>query len=434
MNPVTYEIIVYGVEALISGIFLTKILEPKFNQVLQLVLWCQIAVLSLFITPEFSVLRILFIAVLEMFFTLVFYKDSTKRKITYFAFKEIILAGSSVISFATYRLATGIDTDFLSSCAEKNCTYTLLYLLMFSIVTSVVFQFVKKAKAVETPWIVGTQVVICLGELSAVIAVALASEGAIDASKSPAIVLAMVCMVAANISVGVLAPYLLEQVKHSNSMDFGHELSNMEYKYYEMSVENDKKLASVKHDISNHIQIMYSLLENGENQKGLELIQELKSRYFNVERIVYCDNPVVNIILSNKKKDAELKNIEMFIKVKENLSNLSITDFDLSTIICNLIDNAIRGCVMSEQSHPRLIVEIMQKNQYLVVRVLNSCKVDMNVEATDKIESTKSKSQTHGIGMSIISGIAKKYRGDFVVSAQNGLFTATAVMSLKEQN
>ena len=35
------------------------------------------------------------------------------------------------------------------------------------------------------------------------------------------------------------------------------------------------------------------------------------------------------------------------------------------------------------------------------------------------------------LGMPIISGIAKKYRGDFIVSAQNGIFTATVVMSIK---
>ena len=148
--------------------------------------------------------------------------------------------------------------------------------------------------------------------------------------------------------------------------------------------------------------------------------------------MVYCNNPVVNIILSNKKNESEEKNIETHIRVKEDLENIPITDFDLSTVICNLLDNAIRGCICSEQSHPRLIVEILQKNQYLVVRVLNSCKIGMNIESTDSIETTKSNSTTHGLGMPIIAGIAKKYKGDFAVSAQNGIFTATVIMSLKK--
>ncbi len=433
MSPLLYEIIVYVVEALISGIFLLNILEARFPKLLQLVLWCQIVVLSLFITPEFSIIRIIFIAILEFIFTIFLYEDKLVRKIKYFALKETILVSSSAISFGLYQMLADGKANFLTSCNVENCTYTLLYLLTFSVIISIVFQFVKKARGVETPWIVGTQVVIGAGEMGSILAVAVADCGVINSAESYLIVLAMVFMVAANISIGMLAPYLLQQISHSTNMDYGQELSSMEYKYYEKSVENDRKLMSIRHDISNHIQTIYSLFRNGENQRGMDLIKELQSRYSLVEQMVYCKNPVVNIILSNKKQDAEEKNIETHIKIKDELDNLPITDFDLSTVICNLLDNAIRGCVCSDQSHPRMIVEILKKNQYLVIRVLNSCKVSMNIESTDRIETTKSNSlTTHGIGMPIISGIAKKYRGDFVVSARNGLFTATVVMSIKE--
>ncbi len=432
MSPLIYEIIVYAVEALISGIFLLNILEAKLPKLIQLVVWCQIVIISLFVTPEFSIIRIIFIAILEFIFTVCLYEDKLIKKIKYFVLKEGILSASSIASFALYQTLTKGKADFFTSCGEGNCTYTLLYLLTFSVVISIVFQFVKKTRGVATPWIVGTQVVIGVGEIGSVLAVAIKDCGTINSTESYLIVFAMVFMVAANISIGVLAPYLLQQISHSTNMDYGQELSNMEYKYYEMSVENDKKLMSIKHDISNHIQTIYSLFRNGENQRGMDLIKELKSRYSLVAQMVYCNNPVINIILSNKKQDAENNNIETHIKIKENLDDLPITDFDLSTVICNLLDNAIRGCICSEQSHPRMIVEILKKNQYLVIRVLNSCKVTMNIESTDRIETTKSNSlTTHGIGMPIVSGIAQKYRGDFVVSAQNGLFTATVVMSTK---
>ena len=55
----------------------------------------------------------------------------------------------------------------------------------------------------------------------------------------------------------------------------------------------------------------------------------------------------------------------------------------------------------------------------------------MIVESTDRIETTKSNSQTHGFGMPIVSSVTKRYKGDFIVSAQNGIFTATAVLSIK---
>ncbi len=431
MNPFLYEIIVYLVEALISGVFLLNLLEEKYHKILHFALWCEIVMIAMLCTPSFSLVRIGVVALLELIYTYFMFEDKPKRKIGIFLFKEVLLITASTISYAVYSFFIRNHVKWFFGCRSDNCTYCLLYLLLLSVLISIVFQFTKERKGVELPWVIGTQVVIGLGEATAVLAVAEASDGVINALNSWFIIVAMVCMVAANISIGMLAPYLLRQVMMANIMDYGKELSNMEYKYYEMSVENEEKLQSIKHDISNHIQTIYSLFSNGENQRGLELIHELKSRYALVDQMVYCNNPVINIILANKKNEAEGKNIETHIKVKEGLDDLTITDFDLSTVICNLLDNAIRGCVCSDQSHPKLIVEILQKKRYLVVRVLNSCKIGMNIESTDKIETTKSNSQTHGLGMPIVAAIAKKYRGDFMVSAQNGIFTATIVMSIK---
>lgn len=431
MNPFLYEIIVCLVEALISAIFLMNMLEEKFPKKFHLALWCEIVTLIMICTPSFSFLRVAVCIVLEIFYSIFMFEDKPKRIIFVLILKNALCLTSSVVSYAVYSLVIDDHVSIWFSCRSDNCTYCLLYLLIFSVLTSIVLQFTKERKGVEFSWVVGTQLVIGIGESTAVLAVAMASDGVINSKQSAFIIIAMVCMVAANVSVGMLAPYLLKQVTMSANMDYGKELSNMEFKYYEMSVENNKKLLDVRHDISNHIQTIYSLVSNGEHQQGLELINELQARYALVDQIIYCNNPVVNIILSNKKSEAEEKNIETHIKVKESLDNTPIADFDLSTVICNLLDNAIQGCVCSEQPHPRMSVEILQKNQYLVVRVLNSCKVVMSIESTERIETTKSKSQAHGLGMPIIAGIAKKYRGDFVVSAQNGIFTATVVMSVK---
>lgn len=431
MSPLVYEIIIHLVEAFISGIFLINMLEEKYPMVLHVALWFGIVILAMVCTPAFSVYRICLVSALEIVYTYFVFDDKAKRKMQVFFFKELLLVTAVFSSYAVYSLLFEEHAESLVSCKEDNCTYYLLYLLVFSMLISIVFQFTKEKKGVEFPWVISTQVVIGFGEATAVLAVAVASDGVIDAQNSWFIIVAMICMVAANISIGMLAPYLLRQVTLSSNLDYGKELSSMEYKYYEMSVENNRKIQAIRHDISNHIQTAYSLFSNGETQRGMQLINELRSRYALVERLLYCNNPVVNIILTNKKSEAEAKNIETHIKVKDELDNIPITDFDLSTVICNLVDNAICGCICSGQTHPRLIIEILQRNQYLVVRVLNSCKIEMNIESTDRIETTKTGSQMHGLGMPIIAGIAQRYRGDFVVSAQNGIFTATVIMSLK---
>lgn len=431
MNSFCYETIVYLCEAIISGVFLLNLLRPKHNIFMTVILWCQVVFLLMLFTPAFSFFRIIIVAIAELIFVFVMYDDAFKIKIAKFLIKQGLVVLSSFLSFGIYVAIVNNKVTFFNSCTSTNCTYCLLYLLMFSLITSIVYQIVKKGKQIELPWVIATQIIICGGECSAVIAVGLANSGVINSKHSWLIIISVLIMIAANISIGLFASYLLNQVAESKDIDYGKEISNMEYKYYEMSVENDKKIRAIKHDISNQIQTVYSLFKSGEDVKGYEMIDYLKEKYTNVEQIIYCENPVVNIILSNKRREAEEKGIETHFRVKESLESIPITDYDLSTVICNLLDNAIDGCINSAQTHSKLVVELLCKNQYLVIRVLNSCKVSMNVEDTDNIETTKTISQNHGIGMSIIAGIAKKYRGDFVVSARNGIFTATVILSIK---
>lgn len=431
MGSFWYEIIIYLCEGLISGIFLLNMLTPKHNRFVQLMLWLEVIMIIACLTPDILLVRIAVILIGELIYTIINFEDGIKQKILIFLFKQAIVLLIAIVSYVLYSNLASDKVLLLGSFKSDSGTYCLLYLLIFSVVTSIVFQFVKNFQGVELPWAIGTQSIIGVGECAAIIAITRCATGEIKTIDSWLIILATLCMVVANISIGILAPYLLRHISMNTNVNYGKELSNMEYKYYEIAVENDKKISAIRHDISNHIQTIYSLLKNGENQKGLELVNELKSRYEYVNQIVYCKNPVVNIILSNKRTEAEKHGIETHVKVKTELGDIPFSDYDLSTIICNLLDNAVRGCICSNQTHPRLIIEILEKNNYLVIRVLNSCKVSMNIESTDRIATTKLNTHSHGIGMPIITGIAKKYRGDFVVSARNGIFTATVVLSME---
>lgn len=421
------------VEVLVSYIFLSNKLEEKYNKKWCIAVCCAISIFTTTFTSFFCMLRTVVTELCLIGYVLLMYNGKASRKMGVFFFKEALMVVSSTVSYLVFSVFAGVKTHpFLNFSYDSNYAYDLMFLLIYSTFISIGIHFTKKRRGVEFVWVVGTQVIMGIAEVATISSVVYKTGGVIEAEKLWLSTIATVCMIITNTSVGLVAPYLLGKYTMANNMDYGKDISNMEYRYYEMSVENDKKIRAIRHDISNHIQTVYSLISNGENQRGLDLINEIKSHYALVERIVYCNNPVVNIILSNKKSVAEQSNIETNIEVVESLDNIPITDFDLSVVICNLLDNAIRGCVCSEQPRPKMVIEILQKNHYLVVRVLNSCKAEMNIDSTDRIETTKSNNKTHGLGMPIIANIVKKYRGDFIVSAQNGIFTATAVMSIKD--
>jgi signal transduction histidine kinase len=367
----------------------------------------------------------------EIVLCCVMYEDRWGKCVSIYLSKEAVRLISAAITALIYRYVSGGAVGFFGPFGNENIACFLLYLIMYSVLAAMTLQFIRGERGAQVPWIIGTQAVLLVGETAAITAVVQTSEAGINIKHTPYAVIAAFFMVIANVSIGILIPYLLNKISMANDMVYGQELSNMEYKYYEMSVEKEKKMQMIRHEISNQIQTAYAMFQSGENQRGLEFINDLKSRYAMGEPIVYCSNPLLNIILSNKKHEAEEKQIEFQIRIKQDLEKITVSDFDLSTVICNLLDNAIRGCECSGQNSPKLTIEILEKNQYLVIRVLNSCKVSMKIDNTDRIKTTKNNSQAHGLGMPIIAEITRRYRGDFIVSAKNGLFTATVVMSLK---
>ena len=431
MGPLSYKIAVFLLESIISCIFVFNSLKRKYHPAVQLGVWLSTSLVVLVLSQfSFAASRIVMV-ISELLMCCLLWKDKPLKCMGAYALKEGVRLFSAALTYSISKYFNQSAAIFIGAFQNLNSTAFLLYLVVYSVLSSILLQMMKGKKGAEGLWIVGTQLVLMLGESAALVAMIIISKTGIALTNTPLVLVAVFCMIATNVSIGILFTYLLQKISLADNMIYGHELSNMEYKYYEMSVENEKKIQLIRHDISNQIQTAYAMFQNGEHQRGVDFINHLQSEYMQVEPMVYCSNPLVNIIVANKKCDAENKGIEFQARIRQDLENLPISDFDLSTVICNLLDNAISGCEASGQNSPKLTIELLEKKQYLVIRVLNSCKVSMNVENTDRLKTTKNGSRSHGLGMLIISGIANKYRGDFVASAKNGLFTATVVLSLK---
>ena len=119
MSPLLYEIIVYLVEALLSGIFLINMLEGKHHKVLHVALWCEIVLIAMLSTPSFSLFRIGFMALLEFVYTYFMFVDKPKKRVKVFFFKELLLVIASAVSYVVYAWCIDGHTAYLSSCSKR---------------------------------------------------------------------------------------------------------------------------------------------------------------------------------------------------------------------------------------------------------------------------------------------------------------------------
>lgn len=85
-----------------------------------------------------------------------------------------------------------------------------------------------------------------------------------------------------------------------------------------------------------------------------------------------------------------------------------IDNYDLSVILGNVLDNAIRGC---EQLSRREICVLSKKSgDFLVLKITNPVKERVPI-ANNTVCTTKTDTQNHGFGIEQIKSTAKKYNG-----------------------
>ena len=197
-------------------------------------------------------------------------------------------------------------------------------------------------------------------------------------------------------------------------------------------------IRALKHDMGNHICVMenlfckleegvgdFALLKNEESELK-NYLSELKANWNESVAEIKTGNPVTDVILTQKKKEAQEKGIEFSCQFTYPMDT-NINAFDISVILNNAIENAMEGtegCVEPYVS----ILSYRQKNAYMleVTNYLNKM-VEIDNE-TGLPETTKSDKTSHGYGLANIRKVAQKYYGDIDIRQDEKSFTLTVML------
>ncbi|WP_297130603.1 sensor histidine kinase [uncultured Eubacterium sp.] len=207
----------------------------------------------------------------------------------------------------------------------------------------------------------------------------------------------------ANILVFVIYEFSL---KNSNEL---HEIKEIQRqqeqdeKYYEILEQTNKEMHLFSHDIKNHL----TQIRNLEDINAVN--QYIDKLYPTIEKFSYTGiskNKMLDLIISKYATLCESKKIKFDVDVKT--SNLSyIDDVDLSTLMNNLLDNAVEAAKNSNNAFVQLNV-FSKNNIYDGLIIKNSCFLPP-VTDNKELKTRKSDKAHHGLGIKSINKIVKKY-------------------------
>ena len=174
-----------------------------------------------------------------------------------------------------------------------------------------------------------------------------------------------------------------------------------------------------RHDFLNHLQVVYSLVDMGENAEATHYIENVYGQMHRLSLGMKTDVPAINALLQAKLGDAERRGMKMELDVTSRYANLPMNDWEMCRVLGNLIDNALDA--MEGMPDGRVVVELYEDIRAYGFRVVNNGpQIDPDVLPRIFNTGFTTKATGHGLGLSIVRELMEDCGGKIDVQSQPG--------------
>lgn len=178
-------------------------------------------------------------------------------------------------------------------------------------------------------------------------------------------------------------------------------------------------LRTQNHEHKRHIQTIQSMIYLDEIQSAKEYIDGLSQNYSRTDDIIYVGNMALTALINEKRKVAEINNIDFKFSINCILNKLKISSWDLCSILGNLLDNAFE-IVMKKKNDRQVVLAINYVYDKYVLEVSNNGEKISEVEIDKIFEPgyTTKDSVGRGYGLFLTKNLIEKYGGTIEVYCQ----------------
>lgn len=179
----------------------------------------------------------------------------------------------------------------------------------------------------------------------------------------------------------------------------------------------------LKHDMKNHTLVILSYLEENKTEEVRQYAGEILDKLNRMYTYVNVGNSLLSYIINSKLSVAKERGIEIKAEI-ENLPFSYMDSVDFSSLLNNMLDNAIRGALDSEGK--KLEMNIASEKGFDVITVKNS--IDGSVLKDNPELATSKEEPGHGYGMKQMKAVIEKYEGSMDIYEKDGMFVVSVML------
>lgn len=408
MNKIIVDIFMYFFEAILLFYYANRLFysnKPKAVQFLIIII--QNAILF-----GINQLNITYLnAVLFMLsYTIVFsvlYNASIKTAVLHSAMFVVIMFASEVVSAVicslifdnNYNLIENEFSQYVGTIVASKIIYSLIIIVILN--CFIRKDYVSKNKSNKYFWM------LFITPISSVLMLLsfkyIASYVELPRKLDLLWIISSIIALFANVFVFIAYERMQKNLVELNDLRVIQNREKQDKQYFEIIDKSNKEMRIFAHDTKNHLLQMRNLysIEDVHNY-----IDKLTPNIEKFEQIGISKNKMLDLIISKYMTLCELKNIELSIDVKT--ANLSyIDDVDLSTLMNNLLDNAVEAAEKSSGGFIK--IKIFSKNKMYDALIIQNSSLKKPLIENNKLLTSKHDRKIHGIGISSVKRVLKKY-------------------------
>lgn len=200
--------------------------------------------------------------------------------------------------------------------------------------------------------------------------------------------------------------------------------------YYEKINKIYDDFRSFRHDFKNHVLCLRGFISANRIDEAVEYMNEMIDMASSTNKQYNTGNIIIDALLNDKNEKASETNSKL--EYNGSVPNNGITNADLCIIMANAIDNAIEACGKDTGNDIKSIqIESKIKQGYFFFKISNPIFEEVMINEKKKIMTSKKDKEHHGLGISNILNVVKKYDGEAEISTANKQFVLDVQLLLK---
>lgn len=242
------------------------------------------------------------------------------------------------------------------------------------------------------------------------------SEGRTDSSYY-VIVANLLSFISAVLTISVIIYVVVKFINASNAQKESERQLESEIHHYEDMVKKNQDIRRFRHDYKNNLFSLSTFIKSGQYDEAQQYITDLTGQLELTQNRFATGNYLADAIISDKADTAAQSGTQ--IDFEGTIPADWISNSDICTLLSNPLDNAISAC----ENYDGAVIRIVSKenDKGAIISILNPVKEKVPIK-DNKIKTTKSDKQNHGLGLGNVERTAQKYGGYSKLSCSDSEF------------